>query len=218
MSMVTDTQRIKRTDPAGPRSATSASSSGSSATTTDLWEGERTAERLCDMEEAARRTDRPALRAGPSATGADGATRPRSTGSSRRADRLRRWRRRRWTRSASGMGLRFRSSPACLRGHQSLPGSPGIPRWNTARPGRVLRSTLGERGKPISRTAVTGTTCVARGVHHMGIPEGFRTGLSLHARELAWARTLARLPRTRLPTSSARRSPGVARRRDHPVE
>ncbi len=47
MSMVTDTKRILRTIRAGRRSATSASSTGSSATTARRSDGERTARTGC---------------------------------------------------------------------------------------------------------------------------------------------------------------------------
>jgi tryptophanyl-tRNA synthetase len=65
MSMVTDTKRILRTTRAGPRSATSASSTALRRRLREIWDGERTARTGCvDTKTPARRPDRRPLRRG----------------------------------------------------------------------------------------------------------------------------------------------------------
>ena len=69
MSMVTDTQRIKRTDPGRPEVCNVCQLQRFFGDDyEDLWEGERTARTGCvDMKKAPGRADRPPLRAGPGA-------------------------------------------------------------------------------------------------------------------------------------------------------
>ena len=110
MSMVTDTLRIKRTDPGRPEVCNVCQLHRFFGDDyEEIWEGERTARTGCvDTKKLLAERILAPLRAGPRALrGADGRARPSSTGSSRRAPSASaRSPRRRWPRSSEKMGLR----------------------------------------------------------------------------------------------------------------